>query len=1014
MSHQSVFSGIVKQVLSGDTIVIRDRPVDGPPPERTIVLSNISCGRVARRPTPNNPNSGPEDPFAWQAREFVRSKLIGREVCYTIETELPSGRKYGSVFIGKSTNGENIALLLLEEGLAELRKLNAVAAEKNPVYQQLMVAEELAKSSQKGRWSTDALDAVREVIWSLDEPRTFVDKYKGKRLHGVVEYVRDGSTMQITLLPDTLDEGTVFYNIMLSLSGIKAPAVRFEDGKQVAEPFGLDAQFFVESRLLQRDVMVLLESTNNQNFIGTVLHPNGNISEVLLREGLARCIDWNLNLVSVPGATDAYRTAERSAKERRLRLWIDYQPPQGVTAEVQQARDPNSLCPGMSFSGHVAEVGNGDNVTVKCSDGVYRKFFLSSVRAPRLASAPREGEDSTPVDQRARVRPLYDVPFLFEAREQLRGFVGKPVTVHIDYIQPKLPTTTDERACATIRCGPENLAESLVSKGLANVIRYRNANDNRSGCYADLLAAEEDAQTKGLGIHSKSERPVHRVADLTGNLAKSRQFLPFLQSNPRTEGIVEFVVHASRLRVYLPRETCLNTLLLAGIQCPRRGRPKPDGTQEPDMPFSEEGYQFTKDLCMQRNVEVTIETIDRVGNFVGWCFLETSDGESKQTTEGQKSGKKKKKGGDTSSGKPKVNLSVLLVAHGFATVHRAPSTENSPYYQELVRAEEAAKSAKQGLWSSDEFVKQWEAEANAYDADETPSAESDIILPGGVTKGYVDDFSLLNINGHESGKEAPKLDWKPVQFTAFSRPIGSEGLRFFAQHLSDSSTIMQISRGLNSQPIPVVPGYQPQKGEIFAASFSADNCWYRARGMRRSAKSVIVQYIDFGNEESIDVEDLPARTAPLPPGPFKNIPPQAHEYRLAFVQLSPEATEKTVTERIFAKYVMEKEVLLAVQYEHIPCGYETLKPVPAVALRVPPGSGSTAGSSAYTGKGEGEEVAELLLEEGLVCVEPMSPQLIRQLPHTNVRTYLEAQARAKKERKNIWCYGDFRVDNSQQ
>ncbi|VDP21407.1 unnamed protein product [Echinostoma caproni] len=329
------------KVLSGDTIVIRDRPIDGPPPERTIVLSNISCGRVARRPTPNNPNAGPEDPFAWQAREFVRAKLIGKEVCYTVETELPSGRKYGS----KSTNGENIAVMLLEEGLAELRKLNAVAAEKNPVCQQLMAAEESAKSTGKGRWSSNPVNAVREVVWSVDEPRSLVDKYKGKRLHGVVEYVRDGSTMQVTLIPDTLDEGSVYYNIMISLSGIKAPTV--------AEPFGLDAQFFVESRLLQRDVMVLLESINNQNFIGSVLHPNGNIAEVLLREGLARCIDWNLNLVSVPGASEAYKAAERSAKERRLRLWIDYQPPQGVTNEVQQTRDPNSVSAGMSFSGQV-------------------------------------------------------------------------------------------------------------------------------------------------------------------------------------------------------------------------------------------------------------------------------------------------------------------------------------------------------------------------------------------------------------------------------------------------------------------------------------------------------------------------------------------------------------------------------------------------------------------------------------------------------------------------------------
>ncbi|VDP89923.1 unnamed protein product [Echinostoma caproni] len=102
------------------------------------------------------------------------------------------------------------------------------------------------------------------------------------------------------------------------------------------------------------------------------------------------------------------------------------------------------------------------------------------------------------------------------------------------------------------------------------------------------------------------------------------------------------------------------------------------------------------------------------------------------------------------------------------------------------------------------------------------------------------------------------------------------------------------------------------------------------------------------------------------------------------------------------------------QFENVPCAYETLKPVPAVALRVPPSAAPVSGSSAFSGKTDGDDVVELLLEEGLVCVEPMSPQLIKQLHRTNVRNYLQAQANAKKERKNIWCYGDFRIDDTQQ
>ena len=41
------------QILSGDAVVIRGVPKGGPPPERTISLSNITAPRLARRPNPS-------------------------------------------------------------------------------------------------------------------------------------------------------------------------------------------------------------------------------------------------------------------------------------------------------------------------------------------------------------------------------------------------------------------------------------------------------------------------------------------------------------------------------------------------------------------------------------------------------------------------------------------------------------------------------------------------------------------------------------------------------------------------------------------------------------------------------------------------------------------------------------------------------------------------------------------------------------------------------------------------
>ena len=61
-----------------------------------------------------------------------------------------------------------------------------------------------------------------------------------------------------------------------------------------------------------------------------------------------------------------------------------------------------------------------------------------------------------------------------------------------------------------------NVGEALVGKGLATVIRYKMEDDQRSEHYDELLAAEARAQKKGVGLHSKKEPPIHRVADVTG------------------------------------------------------------------------------------------------------------------------------------------------------------------------------------------------------------------------------------------------------------------------------------------------------------------------------------------------------------------------------------------------------------------------------------------------------------------------------------------------------------------
>lgn len=242
------------------------------------------------------------------------------------------------------------------------------------------------------------------------------------------------------------------------ISGIKAPAVRLgTEGR--SEEYGEEAKYFVETRLLQRDVKITLDGTSNQNFLGSIQHPRGNIAEFLLKEGFAKCVDWSISLAS--GGPAALRDAERHAKEKRLRLWRTY------TGNAQ-------LADRKSFQAKVVEIGLGDSINIEKDNGEELKVYFSSIRPPR-----KEGQEGPNVGR--QFRPLYDIPFMFEAREFLRKrLLGKRVTVTVDYVQPKAPDSTfPEKTGCTIVLGSQNIAEALVAKGYAKVIRYRADDENR-------------------------------------------------------------------------------------------------------------------------------------------------------------------------------------------------------------------------------------------------------------------------------------------------------------------------------------------------------------------------------------------------------------------------------------------------------------------------------------------------------------------------------------------------------
>lgn len=125
-----------------------------------------------------------------------------------------------------------------------------------------------------------------------------------------------------------------------------------------------------------------------------------------------------------------------------------------------------------------------------------KKIFLASIIPPRL-------KDQT--ERPKQFRPLYDIPFMFEAREFLRKkLIGQNVHVIVDYVQAA-SNDYPEKINATVTIGGVNVAEALVSKGLASVVKYSPNNDQRSSQYDDLLSAEDKAsRTKYLFVDRRN------------------------------------------------------------------------------------------------------------------------------------------------------------------------------------------------------------------------------------------------------------------------------------------------------------------------------------------------------------------------------------------------------------------------------------------------------------------------------------------------------------------------------
>lgn len=705
-------AGVVKSVDSGDSLVIYEvsKARGGRPPERQLTLSMLSAPRLGKT------IDGEED-WSWPSREFLRKACIGKQVNFTVEHKIEGtdgrrAREFGQVFVGDN----NLALSVAAAGWARVRRPQDGKPPKNDFHKELIEASDKAEEAGLGIFQKDTSEAKRSPLKSIDT-MSFFDRYKNTPQPAQIEYIRDGTCLRVLMLNG-------FHKFTLRIAGAEAPNIPPPHKKEQPAPFADEAKFFVERFLLQRDVQITIripgQGAHAEEFFGSLTMDGRDLAEELLRQGLARFIEWNAP--DVP----KMRALEQQAKAAKLRIW-----------KFAQKAASTVESPEMSeWNGKVREVRDGNTLVIlntSVDPPVKQTVSLSSVRAPKLGSYGKPDE-----------------PYSYEAKELLRNkLIGKKVRVVVDEVRKGTPVPGKEdvilppREFCTVYLGNTSAALFLVEEGLAKVTSAKDA--SLSAAYEQLIIEEKRAKAKGKNMwNDKQQPPIHRFTDLSDSgkgeksanrVNKAKQFLPSLQRAGRLNAVVEWVVNASRIKVRIPKENCI---ILFSLECVRTPSSKNND------PCADECTEFAKEKLHQRDVQVIVDNVDPRGNFVGTLWHN------------------------------KRNFSVTLLENGFAVVHE-PSLNFTSYANEYTEAERRAKASKLHIWKhSDNPLQRAKPQQVESESEEIPAQTSKMVH---VQVSEVVDGGWFYLQLTE---ELPKLNTMMAELNGGSRvlaPLGDTQLK---------------------------------------------------------------------------------------------------------------------------------------------------------------------------------------------------------------------------------------------
>jgi staphylococcal nuclease domain-containing protein 1 len=322
--------------------------------------------------------------------------------------------------------------------------------------------------------------------------------------------------------------------------------------------------------------------------------------------------------------------------------------------------------------------------------------------------------------------------------------------------------------------------------------------------------------------------------------------------------------------VILPKQDVKITLVLSGIRAPRTAR----NPSEKSEPYGQEAYDFAVRRALQRDVEVSVQDIDRSGGasprtaladdhqlsrtgFIGAIYLSKTE-----------------------------NYAAMMVREGLASVNEYSASQTS-FGKELLDAETEAKAARKHVRSDavrhlvrdarPDHAQMWSTFDSAAE-EAAKAAQEQAAAPPAARREYVD--IMLS-------------DVRPDPFSISVQILHDGGIAELSQLMSDFA--------IHHQDASCPPGWQPKVAELVSAKFSEDGQWYRAkvRKVVLGKKTADVVFHDYGaslspslacrlavQRPSGNSETLPFDALRPLPDSFRKLPAQSHEAVPSFIKLA--------------------------------------------------------------------------------------------------------------------------------